>query len=307
MRIFENTSVDFVAKRKYAFIISSVIILLGLLSFATRGVETGIDFLGGTELVVGTEAPIPVAEVSGALEGPLGGAPEVKLYGADNQYLIRTVAEGDPEVLQRTVVGTFEEAFEGATPTILSMESVGPRFAEDLKRGAIWSVLAALFVIFAYIAVRFEWRYSVGAVACLVHDVLFTLGLFSLLQGIVPFSLQVDQTIIAAFLTIVGYSINDTVVVFDRIREYANLFQTERFDRVANRAINTTLSRTVLTSGTTLLVVLMLFLFGGEVLKGFTFALLVGVGIGTYSSIFIATPVVLALRDRAGLTLAGAR
>ncbi|MDX1418922.1 MAG: protein translocase subunit SecF [Rubricoccaceae bacterium] len=301
MRIFENTNVDFVAKRKFGFIFSSIIIVLGLVSLVTRGIETGIDFLGGTEIVVETAEPIPAVEVRGALEAALGTTPEVKLYGGEDQLLIRTVAGGDPDSLQSLVVGAINDEFAGSNPTVLKLDSVGPRFAEDLKRGAIWSVLAALLVIFAYIAVRFEWRYSVGAVVCLTHDVLFTLGLFSLLQGVVPFSLQIDQAIIAAFLTIVGYSINDTVVVFDRIREYANLFKTERFDKVMNRSINATLSRTILTSGTTLLVVFVLFLFGGEVLKGFAFALLVGVAIGTYSSIFVASPVVLALRERAGL------
>jgi len=147
-----------------------------------------------------------------------------------------------------------------------------------------------------YILVRFEWRYSMGAVAALVHDVTITLGLFSLLSGIVPFSLQIDQSIIAAFLTIVGYSLNDTVVVFDRIREYANLFKTEEFDEVVNKSINTTLSRTVVTSVTTLIVVTILFIFGGEVLRGFSFALIVGVMIGTYSSVFVASPVVVELR-----------
>ena len=300
MRIFENTNFDFLGKRRYAYVFSGTVILLGLISLVTRGVDTGIDFLGGTELVVDTGVPIPVGEVRGALEGPLGSTPEVKLFGAEDQVLIRTVAGGDPDSLQSLIVGTLGARFEGAEPAVLSVNSVGPRFADDLKRGAIWSVLASLLVIFAYIAVRFEWRYSVGAVLCLAHDVLFTLGLFSLLHGFVPFSLQIDQTIIAAFLTIVGYSINDTVVVFDRVREYANLFKTERFDRVLNRAINSTLSRTTLTSLTTLLVVFVLFLFGGEAIKGFAFALLVGIGIGTYSSIFVASPVAYELSQRGG-------
>jgi preprotein translocase SecF subunit len=160
-------------------------------------------------------------------------------------------------------------------------------------------VLCALAVIFIYIMVRFEWRFGVGAVAALAHDVTITLGLFSLLHGLVPFSLQIDQAIIAAFLTIVGYSLNDTVVVFDRIREYASVFKTEAYDVVVNKSINSTLSRTIVTSGTTLIVVLVLFLTGGEVLRGFAFALIVGIFVGTYSSVFVAAPVVLELRTRA--------
>ena len=149
-----------------------------------------------------------------------------------------------------------------------------------------------------YILIRFEWRFSVGAVAALTHDVIITLGLFSLLHHLVPFSLTIDQAIIAAFLTIVGYSLNDTVVVFDRIREYTNLFKTEAYDHIVNRSINNTLSRTVVTSGTTLLVVITLFIFGSEVLRGFAFALAIGIIIGTYSSIFVASPVVVELRQR---------
>jgi preprotein translocase SecF subunit len=175
---------------------------------------------------------------------------------------------------------------------------VGPRFAQDLQRGAIYSILGSLLVIFVYILIRFEWRFSVGAVAALFHDVLIVLGMFSLLRFVMPFSLQIDQTIIAAFLTLVGYGLNDTVVVFDRIREYTGLFKSEKYENVVNRSINNTLSRTIITSGTTLLVVVILFIFGGEVLRGFTFALIMGIIIGTYSSVFVASPVVLALRQR---------
>ncbi|HMB92238.1 MAG TPA: protein translocase subunit SecF, partial [Rhodothermales bacterium] len=165
--------------------------------------------------------------------------------------------------------------------------------------GAIYAVLGSLLVIFIYILLRFEWRFGVGAVAALFHDVTITLGLFALLHNIMPFSLQIDQAIIAAFLTIVGYSLNDTVVVFDRVREFTNLFKTEAYGTVVNRSINTTLSRTIITSGTTLLVVVTLFIFGGEVLKGFAFALIIGVIIGTYSSVFVASPIVVELQKRA--------
>jgi preprotein translocase SecF subunit len=185
---------------------------------------------------------------------------------------------------------------------VLKTDIVGPRFAADLKRGAIYSVFGSLLVIFVYILIRFEWRFGLGAVAALFHDVIITLGVFSALYGIVPFSMQIDQSIIAAFLTIVGYSLNDTVVIFDRIREYSNIYKTEPYGDMVNRSINNTLSRTFVTSGTTLLVVGTLFIFGGEVLRGFAFALIIGILIGTYSSIFVASPVVVELRARAKAT-----
>lgn len=298
MRFFENTNIDFVGKRKIGFIVSGTLVLLSLVSLVTRGVETGIDFQGGSEIVVETAEALPPGEVRTALDAAMGSTPEVKEYGRPELLLIRTVAGGDPDSLQNLVISSLNTAFPGAEAASNSLVSVGPRFAEDLKRGAVWSVLASFFVIFLYIMLRFEWRFSAGAVVALIHDVVVTLGVFSFFHGWLPFSLQIDQTIIAAFLTIVGYSINDTVVIFDRIREYTNLFKTERFDRIVNRSINSTLSRTMMTSLTTLIVVAVLFLFGGEVLKGFAFALLVGIVIGTYSSVFIASPVAMALRDR---------
>ena len=298
MRIFENSTIDFTAKQRFGFIFSGILIVLSLISLVTRGIETGIDFQGGTEIVIETTEAIRPVDARSALTASFGTTPEVKEYDRPEQLLIRTPTGGDPDSIQGLVVSSINAAFPGANATPQKVESVGPRFADDLKRGAIWAVLASLLVIFLYIMVRFEWRFSAGAVAALAHDVTITLGLFSFLHGWLPFSLQIDQAIIAAFLTIVGYSLNDTVVIFDRIREFANLFKTEPFERVVNRSINSTLSRTLVTSGTTLIVVLVLFLFGGEVLKGFAFALLIGVMIGTYSSIFVASPVVTMLRAR---------
>ena len=300
MRIFENTQIDFVKKQRFAAILSGVLIALSLISLFTRGLETGIDFQGGTEIVIETDVALDAVDVRTNLGSSLGATPEVKEYGTPELLLIRMPSGGDPDSLQTLIVGAVNAAFPEANATAQKVETVGPRFAEDLKRGAIWAVLAALLVIFLYIMVRFEWRFSVGAIAALVHDVLITLGIFSLLHGVLPFSLQIDQAIIAALLTIVGYSLNDTVVIFDRIREFVNLFKTERFGPVVSRSINSTLSRTIVTSGTTLIVVVVLFLFGGEVLKGFAFALIIGVIIGTYSSIFVASPVVIALRARTG-------
>lgn len=299
MRIFENPDFKFVSKRRIGYIVSGTLLLLSLFALVTRGLETGIDFQGGTEFVVETGEALPIPAVRDELTTTLGAQPEVKTYGSDATLLIRTTAGGDDiDQLQATVEGALTAAFPQATVSTVKIDSVGPRFADDLKRGAFYAVIASLFVIFLYIALRFEWEFSAGAVAALVHDVTITLGVFALLHHLLPFSLQIDQTIIAALLTIVGYSINDTVVVFDRIREYMNLFKTEPLGETVNRSINSTLSRTMVTSGTTLLVVLTLFIFGGEVLRGFAFALMFGIVIGTYSSIFVASPVMLELKKR---------
>ena len=299
MRIFENANFAFIQNRKLGYFISGTLLLLSVVSLLLRGLEVGIDFQGGMEFVIESTGPLEVAEVRSALEGPLGGEPdEVKTFG-ENALLIRTAGEGDINQVRSLILTQFETSFPTLSHAVVKSDIVGPRFAEDLKRGAFQSILASLLVIFLYILLRFEWRFSVGAVAALTHDVVITLGLFSMLHHIVPFSLQIDQAIIAAFLTIVGYSLNDTVVVFDRVREYTNLFKTEPYDTVVNRSINNTLSRTIVTSGTTLLVVITLFIFGSEILRGFAFALAVGVIVGTYSSIFVASPVLVELRLRA--------
>jgi preprotein translocase subunit SecF len=299
MRIFENATYSIIERRKQGFMLSGVLVVASILSLVFRGITPGIDFLGGSEFVIETEVPLEVTDVRSQLTDRLGASPEVKHYGGVDAILVRTTIGGDIDVVERGIVETIATQNPGSNPKVVKTDSVGPRFADDLKRGAILSVLFALAVIFIYIMVRFEWRFGVGAVTALAHDVIITLGLFSLLHGIVPFSLQIDQAIIAAFLTIVGYSLNDTVVVFDRIREYTSAFKTESPEVVINKSINNTLSRTIVTSGTTLIVVLVLFLTGGEVLRGFAFALIVGIFVGTYSSVFVAAPVVLELRKRA--------
>ena len=301
MRIFSNADFKFIPNRKIGYIISGVLLLLSVGSLITRGLELGIDFRGGMEFVVEIDAPLNTVEVETSLTSYLGSSPEVKTFG-DDALLIRTASEEEINVVQGQLTDGFGTVFPEANAEVVKTDIVGPRFAEDLKRGAFYSIIGSLLVIFIYILFRFEWRFGVGAVAALVHDVTITLGIFSLLQGILPFSLQIDQAIIAAFLTIVGYSLNDTVVVFDRIREYTNLFKTENYPHVVNRSINNTLSRTVITSCTTLLVVITLFIFGSEVLRGFAFALCIGILIGTYSSVFVASPVVVELRNRVSNT-----
>ncbi len=303
MRIFEKANFNIVGSRQKAYVFSGVLLFISLGSFALRGLELGIDFKGGREFVVETALEVSSTDARIALTDVLGQAPEVKTYadvsaGSAVALLVRSAGEGETTEIQNTIVQGIADAFPGSAPRVVKTDVVGPRFADDLKRGSIYAVFGSLFVIFVYVMIRFEWRFGLGAVAALFHDVAITLGLFSLLRGLMPFSLQIDQAIIAAFLTIVGYSLNDTVVIFDRIREFTNLYKTEPYNRVVNRSVNTTLSRTIITSSTTLLVVLTLFIFGGEVLRGFAFALIVGILIGTYSSVFVATPVVVELHQR---------
>ena len=297
MRLFENADYDLIPNRRIGYVISGTLLVISIISLLTKGLALGIDFRGGMEFVVGNTTDINTADIRSVLVEPLENEPEVKRYG-DTGHLIRVSSTAGITTVENRILSTLRQQFPDHNVGIESTNVVGPRFAEDLKRGAIYAVLGALLVIFLYIMVRFEWRYSLGAVAALVHDVTITLGLFSVLAGIVPFSVQIDQSIIAAFLTIVGYSLNDTVVVFDRVREYVNLFKTDPFEEVVNRSINATLSRTVVTSITTFIVVSILFFFGGEVLRGFSFALIVGVVIGTYSSIFVASPTIVELNRR---------
>ena len=298
MRILENSNFQFTASRRKAYVISGILILASVVSLFLHGLEVGIDFRGGREFVIDSTQQLDVTAVRSTLTDALGAEPEVKSYGED-MLLVRAVGDEDVTVVQNTIVSAIERDFPGSEPTIEGTYAVSPRFADDLKRGAIYSILGSLLVIFVYILLRFEWRFGVGAVAALFHDVTITLGIFSIFHGFVPFSLQIDQTIIAAFLTIVGYSLNDTVVVFDRIREYTGIFKSETYEHIVNKSINNTLSRTLVTSGTTLFVVAVLFIFGGEVLRGFAFALIIGILIGTYSSVFVASPIVLELRKRA--------
>lgn len=285
------------SKQRVAITGSLVVIAIGLIGLVTRGLELGIDFVGGSEFVVSADVQIPVEGIRAALTPVFGAEPEVKRF--DDDVLIRTIASSDDmEALRAQVVATVETVAPGSNPTLVRSDLVGPRFANDLRQGAIYAILASLLVIFVYISFRFEWRYSVGALAALFHDVLVTLGLFALLHHLLPFSLAVDQAFIAAMLTIVGYGINDTVVVFDRVRENMQARTTESHVALVDRSINETLSRTIITSGTTLLTLLVLFIFAGDSLRGFAFALMVGVLVGTYSTIYIASPVMVYLRKK---------
>lgn len=299
MRWFETPNFNFVDSRKIAYIVSAVLFLASLGAIFTIGLQYGIDFRGGKEFVLDFEEPVSVVELRSDLSGPLGSTPELKLFGSESEILIRTDNEQSISEVQDIISSTVRELHPENPFTVVKTDVISPRFAEDLKWGALQAVIYAIVIIFIYILIRFRnWTFSAGAVAALIHDVVIVLGIFTLLSDLVPFSLQIDQAIIAAFLTIVGYSLNDTVVVFDRIRENSNVHKGMEYKPMVNKSLNDTLSRTVITSITTLFVVSVLFIFGGEVLKGFSFALLIGIVLGTYSSLFVASSLVVELEAR---------
>lgn len=306
--LFRNISINFLKKRKFAYIVSAMIIIGGLTSLFTTGLDEGIDFVGGRTYQVRFDQDVNAEEVKGAVNAVFGSS-EVKTIGNANQLKISTKykidensAEADEEVQSKLfdAIKTFlpdgitYKQFVDAENNVGKMYSgkVSPTIADDIKRSSVWAVLGSLIVVFLYILLRFKkWQFSLGAVAAVFHDVLIVLGIFSITWRFMPFSMEIDQAFIAAILTVIGYSLNDTVVVFDRIREFLNEHTSWKFDRTVNSALNSTLSRTLNTSLTTLVVLLAMFIFGAESLRGLLFALIVGVIVGTYSSVFIATPI----------------
>jgi SecD/SecF fusion protein len=299
MNAFKNFHYDWVGNRKKFYIFSSAIIICGFISMFTKGFTLGVDFKGGYTYVVQLSKPVETMDIRKSLETVLGSAPEVKQFGTDNKVKITTTYR--IEDLTPTVADEVQaKVVEGLTKvddktTILSSAKVGPTIANDVKTGSFWAVIISLVGIGLYILVRFrKWQYTLGAIIALTHDVLMMLSFYSIFDGILPFAMEVDQTFIAAILTIIGFSINDTVVVFDRIREFLNIHKREEDTAsIINNALNNTLNRTIITSLTVFMVTLVLFIFGGEVIRGFTFALLVGIIFGTYSSLAIATPIVV--------------
>ena len=310
-----NTNFDFIGKRKVAYIVSGTLLLLSVASFAIRGFNMGVEFTGGRAYVVRFDQNVSADAVRSALENAFPGdasnvSLEVKQYGDENQMRIVTqykfddtseeaTAEVD-QLLYNNLKGlySYDITLEGFTSTqtdqngIISADKIGPSIARDMTRSAFLAVIFSLIAIALYIILRFKkWQWGMGAVISLTHNALLVMGIFSLLYGLLPFALEVNQSFIAAILTIIGYSINDTVVIFDRIREYQVLYPKREIGENINKAINSTLSRTLNTSGTTFVTLLAIFLFGGETIRGFVFALMFGIIVGTYSSVFVATPV----------------
>jgi SecD/SecF fusion protein len=298
-KAFQSFNYDFVKNRFKFYIFSGVIIAFGIFSMFTKGFTLGVDFKGGWSYIVQLDQNKGNDEIRKALEKPFGGAPEVKTVGGDNKYKITTtyLIEDQSENASDLVQAKLDEGFKGMNLKyeVLSSSKVGPTIANDIKQSSIIAAIIALLGIGLYVLVRFKkWQYALGATIALAHDVLMMMSFYSIFDGILPFTMEVDQNFIAAVLTIIGFSINDTVVVFDRIREYLGTHHHDTNKKgIINDALNKTLNRTIITSLTVFMVALVLFIFGGEVIKGFTFALLVGIFFGTYSSIGIATPIVI--------------
>ena len=366
MRILENLNYDFLGKRKIAYAISVTIFLIGIISVILRGLEFGIDFKGGTEIVLQFDDPVDVGEIRTYVENLGLGTAEVKTFGGETGIMVRTEEQIIPseifpkvveniesaidkyfpdierniidstassvtfefvnaEITNKVIDKLFEVGFQSGHVTeeldnaqmivrvsiadwikenlsekvennpfiVLKEDIVGPKIGEELKQDAVLAIFFALIVILLYLGFRFKFVFAMGAVAALFHDVLITLGLFAALYGLIPgLNLDIDLTVVAAFLTLIGYSINDTVVNYDRIRENLKIHKTRPIYDIINTSLSQTMSRTLLTSGTTLITVLILLIFGGEVLKVFAFTLFFGVIIGTFSSIFVASALV---------------
>ncbi len=316
-RIMEN--------RKKAYIFSSTLTVLALLAFATRGFDFGVDFTGGRSYTVRLEKSAPVDEIASSVsqffvdDKGKNMIPEVKQYGGDNQFAITTKylhgITGDsaslavetalynglkPYIPANMTYKEFAEDNENKTVGVMNANTVGAEIADDIKISAMWAVTFSLLAIFLYVAFRFrKWSFGVGALVSLFHDVIIVMGVFAIFHGIFPFSMELNQHFIAALLTVLGYSIHDTVVVFDRIREYKGLYPKKDPAELSNLALNSTFGRTINTSMTIFVVLLAIFIFGGETIRGFSFALLIGIVIGTYSSLFVATPIFVDLELRA--------
>ncbi len=290
MRWFEKTNINFVASRKIFVYLSFILILSGIIVSFIVGVQYGIDFQGGTEIAIEFEKPIPTEALRDAIEGAGFTGSEIKSFGQENQYLIRVKeSEKAPQMIEELLKNKFPE-IEFKT---LKIDKIGPKIGAELREQAFIAVILAVAAILIYIAFRFEFTFGLGAIVALIHDVIFTFTTIVIVNHLTPLNLEINQSILAAMLTVVGYSINDTVIIFDRIRENREVHKGLAFTKLVNLSINETLSRTVNTVGTTLLVLVTMVVFGGPVLQGFAFTMLVGIIIGTYSSIYIASSFVI--------------
>ena len=308
--LLSNINIPFLQKRKFAYMFSGLLIVISLISLTFQGLNQGVDFVGGRSYTVRFENPVSPSEINALLNTTFGSA-EVKTFGEENQLKITTKykvdvegIEVDQEIQNKLFESlqpylpdgsTYDEFVKGSDEKsigIMSSIKVGPTIADDIKKNSFLAVIGSLIVVFLYILLRFQkWQFSLGAVSAVFHDVLIVLGIFSITYTFMPFNMEINQAFIAAILTVIGYSLNDTVVVFDRIREFTNEHSKWDLNTTVNSALNSTLSRTLNTSLTTLIVLLAIFIFGGESIRGFMFALIVGVVVGTYSSVFIATPI----------------
>jgi SecD/SecF fusion protein len=303
--LFRNINIDFIGNRKIYYTVSGIVVLAGLISLGIKGFNYGVDFKGGRSYIVKFEQPVKTEELRASLAQTFGTAPEVKTYGFDGKFQVTTgyMIEDDSEQATDEAERKLQEGllkFPGNKATVLGGGKVTPTVASDIRISAIYALTIAMALMFLYILIRFrKWQFAMGTMVSLIHTVLVVVAMYTLLEDVMPFSLEIDQAFIAAILTVIGYSINDSVVVFDRVREFLTGMKSgEDQPKVINNALNDTLSRTLITGVSTIFVITILFIFGGETIKGFTFAMLIGVLVGTYSSLCIGTPVLVDFSTR---------
>lgn len=296
MRLFGKTNIDFMGRRRLWYTVSATVILVGMISLFIKGVDYGIDFLGGTEIIVQFQDNVQIGDARSAMDKIGYGKAEIKTFGTSREILIRTVEQGEGNIVGDKIQAGLRASFPTNPFIVLKEDKIGPKVGAELRRDAVYAVVASLIAIWLYVWVRFKFIYGLGAVVALFHDVLVTLGMVSIFDGV--FNLEISQNMIAAFLTLVGLSVNDTVVIFDRIRENQKIFRSMPLRELMNKSLNETLSRTIITSGTIFIVLTVLLVFGGEVNRGFSFALVVGIVTGTYSSIYIASAIALEWVER---------
>ena len=311
--ILKNTHIDFIGKRKYFYAVSILITIIGVGSLVFRGLNPGIDFTGGRTYVIEFEEPVKTQDIANALADDFGEAPQVVTYGSSNQVRITTKYRIGESGVDNEVETALYNGLKDMLPANVSQEqflsdyrksseTVGPTIASDIKTKAVYAVFIALVMMFLYIYMRFRnWQYGFGAMVAVAHDTMIVIGIYSLLWGILPFTMEIDQAFIAAILTVIGYSINDTVVVFDRLREFLPLHRKRPVKDVINLAMNDTLSRTLNTGVTSILVLIAMFFLGGATIRGFLFAMIIGIVVGTYSSIFVASSIVYDTTRKKGI------
>jgi preprotein translocase subunit SecF len=276
------------------YVISGMMMLVGLLGLLFKGITYGIDFQGGTEIVLQFQQKTEISDIRTALAKVGLGKSEIKYYGSDNYILIRTGEQAEGTAIADRIKNAVQISMTDKKFEVVKEDKIGPKIGKELRRDAFYAVIWAFLAILAYVAIRFKFAYGLGAVLALIHDVFTTLGFLSILNGLIPgLNLEISQEIIAAFLTLIGVSVNDTVVIFDRIRENEKIYRSMSLQDVMKKSLNDTLSRTIITSATIFLVLIVLLVFGGEVNRGFAFTMAFGIVTGTYSSIFIASAFVL--------------
>jgi preprotein translocase subunit SecF len=294
MRIFHNTQIDFLGKRKLFYVVSLVFIVVGMIVLSINGIPRGIDFQGGTELQMRFEKDANSSDIRSIMDNAGLPGMEIKTMGDEKNLLLRTPIQGEGQTVADKIEGALKDNLKDNPFQVMRVDKVGPKIGKELTENALKAVIFSLFGILIYLSFRFQFVYSLGAVIALFHDVLITISAVAISDALIPgLRLELSQTMLAAFLTLIGFSVNDTVIIFDRIRENIKLFKNEDIEKVMNKSVNATLSRTIITSGTVFLTVLVLFLFGGEVLRDFSFTFGIGIITGTYSSVFVASSIVV--------------